>query len=222
MARGHIVDAGNPASESSGRRLLVMLPGAEMHARDFRGFGFVDAARQAGYTGDIVAADTGVDDYLDDRTSELLHEEIVKPARERGVATIWLVGISLGGMGALLYAQALRPLIDGIVLLAPFIGTRGLVAEAVAAGGLRQWRTPDESTAERKVMAWLGRYDGNERDWPRLILAYGTEDRFAAGHRLLADLLPPDRVLTSCGGHDWPTWTGLWQEILRAAPFAVS
>jgi pimeloyl-ACP methyl ester carboxylesterase len=220
MARDHIIDAGEPASR--GRCLLVMLPGAEMHARDFRSFGFIDAARHAGYTGDITVADTSVDDYLDEATVELLHEEIVNPAREQGVSTIWLVGISLGGMGALLYAQAHRPLIDGIVLLAPFIGTRGLVAEAVAAGGLRSWRTPDESTGERKVMAWLGRYDGNERDWPRLWLAYGTEDRFVAGHRLLADLLPPDRVLTSAGGHDWPTWTGLWQEILRAAPFAAS
>jgi pimeloyl-ACP methyl ester carboxylesterase len=206
------------------RRLLVLLPGVNMTAADFRTHGFFDAVRRSGAPIDIIAVDTGMEAYLDDRIVALLHEEIIAPACRSGPVKIWLAGISLGGMGALLYAQAHRERIAGLVLLAPFIGTRGLIAEAEAAGGLRQWRktSRDDATTERKLLTWLAQYDDADRSWPDMRLAYGIDDRFAGAYRLLADIMPRHRVLTSRGGHDWPTWTGLWQELLRTAPFAAS
>ena len=37
--------------------------------------------------------------------------------------------------------------------------------------------------------------------------------RFPDG--MLAEVLPMEQVFTVEGGHDWPTWRGLWEEILK-------
>jgi pimeloyl-ACP methyl ester carboxylesterase len=194
------------------RPLLVMLPGADMRVEDFRTQGFFDAVRKTGRAVDMIAVETGMDCYLDGVTVAEL--EAVIPQRP-----VWLVGISLGGMGALLYAQAHPERVAGVVVLAPFIGSRGLIAEVERAGGLRHWRSaPDEPlTDERRLLAWLG-----AGTLPKIHLGFGTEDRFAGAHRLLAALLPPDRVLTAPGSHDWPTWCRLWQDMLRMPVFGAA
>ena len=185
--------------------LLVMLPGADMHAEEFRTNGFLDGDGPV----DRIAIETGMECYLDEISVALLHDQVIVPAQARGTVRIWLVGISLGGMGALLYAQAHPDRIAGTILMAPFIGSRGLIAEVVRAGGLRHWHPADLTTAERRLLFWLGSGDG----LPDMRLGYGTDDRFAAAHRLLADLLPAERVVTAPGGHDWPTWRTLWQTL---------
>jgi len=185
--------------------LLVMLPGAEMSAEDFRTNGFLDADGPV----DRIAVETGMDCYLDETSVQRLHEAVILPAQARGPVRIWLLGISLGGLGALLYAQAHPDRIAGVLLLAPFIGSRGLIAEVERAGGLRHWRTTDRTTRERRLLTWLGTGAG----LPDMHLAYGQGDRFAAAHRLLADLLPAARVVTAPGGHDWPTWCRLWRTL---------
>ena len=186
--------------------LLVMLPGADMHADEFQANGFLDGTGPI----DRIAVETGVECYLDEVSVALLHDQVIVPALARGPVRIWLVGISLGGMGALLYARAHPDLIAGVILLAPFIGSRGLIAEVERASGLRHWRAMDATTSERRLLAWLGGGEG----LPDMYLGYGIDDRFAAAHRLLADLLPAERVATAPGGHDWPTWRRLWQDLI--------
>jgi pimeloyl-ACP methyl ester carboxylesterase len=185
--------------------LFVMLPGADMHAEEFQANGFLDGTNAV----DRIAVETGMECYLDEISVQRLEDEVIAPARARGPVRIWLVGISLGGMGALLYAQAHPGRIAGVILLAPFIGSRGLIAEVERAGGLRHWRARDLATPERRLLSWLGRGE----TLPAVHLAYGIDDRFSAAHRLLADLLPPERVVTAPGGHDWPTWCRLWQDL---------
>jgi len=191
--------------------LLVMLPGADMHAEEFQANGFLggDGPVDEIDPVDRIAVETGMECYLDEVSVALLHDQVIAPAHARGTVRIWLVGISLGGMGALLYAQAHPDRIAGTILLAPFIGSRGLIAECERAGGLRHWHPADLSTAERRLLVWLGAAKG----LPDMYLGYGSDDRFAAAHRLLADLLPTERVVTVPGGHDWPTWRALWQVL---------
>ena len=49
---------------------------------------------------------------------------------------------------------------------------------------------------------------------PPLTLAYGLQDRFADSLSVVAQALPPERVLTIDGGHDWPPWQRLWSRVL--------
>ena len=186
---------------------LILLPGAYMHARDFVTHGFVSTAAR-GFA-DIAAVETGMQAYLDGSIVRRLHEAISSDAK------VWLAGVSLGGMGALLYAQAYPDAVAGLLLMAPFIGTRGVVAEVIEAGGFESWQPPagDGATDEHLLLEWL------KSSRPEIHLAYGEDDRFAASYRLLAGLLPAERVVTGPGGHDWKTWTSLWDRLLHSARF---
>src|SRR5712672_3477612 len=55
---------------------------------------------------DIVVADLHFGYYLRQTAIERLREDVILPARTRGYQCISLVGISLGGFGALYYAES--------------------------------------------------------------------------------------------------------------------
>jgi len=198
---------------------LILLPAAYTHAHDFVAHGFIAAARAAGRFGEIAAVETGMEAYLDGSIVRRLHETIGS-VRTDG-ARVWLAGISLGGLGALLYAKAHPEAVAGILLLSPFIGTRGTVAQVIAAGGFDAWQPPEgeAATREHRLLQWLKAYSSGGAQWPDIYLGYGENDRFAASYRLLAGLLPAARVVTEAGGHDWETWTVLWGRILHTACF---
>jgi pimeloyl-ACP methyl ester carboxylesterase len=210
--------------DAGDRVLLVMLPGAQIRPQDFAERGFV-AALHARHRGvDVAAVDADLGAYLDGDLAERLHEDVLGPAATAGYARIWLMGVSLGATGALLYARAHPGRVDGIILIAPFLGTRGLVAEAMAAGGLAAWK-PGAIAAgdrERALLAWLKSSPLGRAARPSLHLAYGSGDRFADASLLLAGRMPTRRVIVGEGGHDWPTWTALWHALLDRAPFGES
>jgi pimeloyl-ACP methyl ester carboxylesterase len=197
-----------------GRITLVMLPGARDRAQDLVDHGFVRALRRRGAPVDAIVVDAHADYYVDQSLVQRLEREIIGPLRAVRPARVWLMGISLGGMGALEYARRHAGSVAGVVLLAPFLGTRGLIAEVVRAGGLAHWAPGARETNddERALMAWLK--DGFPVDLPRIYLGYGTEDRYAPASRLLAARLPPQDVLGIAGGHDWATWLELWERLL--------
>jgi pimeloyl-ACP methyl ester carboxylesterase len=195
------------------RALLVMLPGAGMEAADFAARGMISAVHDRGLPIDIAATCPELDLYLDGDITAALHSAVITPAIAQGYRRIWLLGISLGGMGALLYASIHATLLEGVILLAPFLGTQGTIAALEAAGGLNAWPPTLGATApERQMLAWLQ----NRPPRPKLYLGYGEADRFARGHRLLAATMPASNVMTEMGGHDWETWLALWRQILDA------
>jgi pimeloyl-ACP methyl ester carboxylesterase len=206
------------------RVLLIMLPGAGSEAGAFAEHGLIDAVHARGLAVDIVAVQPALDRYLEGDIASLLHRRVVEPARAQNNYTrVWLLGISLGGMAALLYASAHAAELEGLVLLAPFLGTRGTIAELARAGGLASWSPANSSATqpEQRMLSWLQNFLKHRPASPKLYLGYGHNDRFAPGHRILAELLPEGDVVTAEGGHDWPTWRTLWQRVLETAPIAT-
>jgi len=204
------------------RVLLVMLPGAMNRAQDLLGHGFGAALRERDLPVDTVAADAHIDDYIERKVIQRLAADIIAPARSMGYNRIWLMGISIGGMGSMAYVREHAADIEGVVLLAPFLGTRGLIGEVMRAGGLRQWR-PGEippGDDERMLVAWLRTYRADDPALPVVYLGYGTGDRFALASTMLAAQLPASRVLAVDGGHDWQTWKLLWQQLLDRGLFS--
>ncbi|MDM0042311.1 alpha/beta hydrolase-fold protein [Variovorax sp. J22G21] len=207
--------------------LLVFLPGAFLKLEDFEREGFVSAVREHNLAADVMLVDANVSYYYDQSFIERLHAGVIEPQRARGYQSIWLVGISIGGFGALIHELARPGRVDGIVALAPYLGRRPLGAEILKAGGLRAWRQPDgpppDDEADRKLWPWLQQYadPAASRHIPPLYLGYGLSDRFAANHRLLAEVLPEGHVFTTEGGHDWPQWADLWRQMLDVLPLPV-
>jgi len=205
------------------RTLLVMLPGVGSAAEEFAAHGFIAAVQDGGGPIDVIAACPELDLYLDGTIAAALHETAIAPAMARGYARLWLLGISLGGMGALLYAAAHPAAVDGIVQLAPFLGTPGTIDEIASAGGIPAWSAPRSRATggERTALLWLQHHIAQSPARPVLYLGYARQDRFAPGHRLIAQHLPPERVVAVEGGHDWDSWAILWGRMLERCPFAA-
>jgi pimeloyl-ACP methyl ester carboxylesterase len=178
----------------------------------------VDAVLRSEAPADLVAVDMHVGYYARRTVLERLRQDVIAPAREAGYEKIWLVGISLGGLGASLYAAEHAADLEGLVLLAPFLGDPRIVGEIADAGGLGAWQ-PGERTEDdyqRRLWQWAKRYSKGSEKLPALFLGYGEGDRFAPANRLLAQALPVECVLTVPGGHDWRTWQQLWHAFLGA------
>jgi pimeloyl-ACP methyl ester carboxylesterase len=190
---------------------MIWLPGAYHSAQDFVNEGFARAVAQRRIALDLRFVDLEMQ-HLDDRDAfRRLRSEIVLPARNSGAA-VWLAGISLGGMVALDYASAHAGELDGLCLLAPYLGNRMLINEIAAASGLSGWEPGEfaKSDTERKI--W--RYIKARVDSRPLFLGYGKSDRFSAAHDMLAAALPADSVEVAAGGHQWDTWLRLWESFL--------
>jgi hypothetical protein len=204
--------------------LLIFLPGAFLQPEEFEREGFVSAVRERDLAADVLLVDADVSYYYDQTFTDRLQHDVIEPARANGYRSIWLVGISIGGFGALIHQLARPGTVDGIVALAPYLGRRPLGAEIHKAGGLRSWKAPEgpppDQEVDRRLWPWLQQYARakSPKGLPPLYLGFGLSDRFASNHRLLADALPPDRVFTTEGGHDWPQWGRLWRKMLEVLP----
>ena len=203
------------ASKAAGRCLVVFLPGRGDLPEDFYRQGFDRELREAGSSCEVVAVDAHLGYYFERSIEDRLSQDVIAPARARGVDEIWLVGISLGGLGSVLYTKEHPREIEGIVMLAPYLGEEEVIDEIAEAGGLRAWeaREPMEPFDFRRVWQWLDRSNSRR---PPIYLAYGERDRFARANGLLADVLPPERVITLPGRHTWRTWSRLWSAVLDA------
>ena len=202
-----------------GQCLVLFLPGRANTPPAFAKEGFIRLAEQAGVRAALVGADAHLRYYMKEQVLVRLDEDIIGPARAAGVTRVVLVGVSLGGLGALLYARDHPGEIDGIVLLAPFLGYKDMIAEVQRAGGLASWTPPARIARrdfEHAVWQFLKQTGTPGGPVPPLILAHGTRDTFERAHALLAEALPGERVLTVDGGHDWRTWRALWQQVLAS------
>ena len=203
-----------------GRLLLVMLPGVGMTAEDFAVWGLVNEVRHGGTIVDMIAVQPDQTLYLDGSVAQMLEKAMLAPARAAGYQRIWLLGISLGGMGALAYAAAHDGGVEGLILLAPFIGTHATVTELTRAGGFADWESATSAATmpEQKILIWLKTYLAGG-SVPALWLGYASQDRFAAGHSLLAGALPQVRAVQVEGGHDWTAWRAAFHGIIARKPF---
>lgn len=208
---------------------LVLLPGSFDHPRDFARHDFGNVLKTRYPELHIVAVDAHMGYYRNRSVVQRLQEDVVGPLKEQGYR-VWMAGISLGGLGSLLYAQQTaepRLALDGLITIAPFLGSDALISELQDAGGASSWVPPDplpelkgRKTVGYSLWPWLADWyrtrQQPDSSTPDIVLAYGLHDSFAPAGELLADLLPTDRVFVQSGGHDWKTWRHLWQEVVQA------
>lgn len=206
-----------------GRRapaLLVLLPGALQQPEHLLEQGYVAAVRERGLALDLAVVDLGlryIGEASDATAVSRLDQQLLLPA-QRDYGELWLAGISLGGFVALAHAARHPGRARGLCLLAPYPGTRLLTGAIVRAGGPAAWAaatTMDvKEDDEQRAWRWLAQC-ATTSGVPEIHLGYGDRDRFASGQRLMAAMLPPDRVEVIAGGHDEPSWHILWNNFLE-------
>ena len=192
---------------------VLFLPAAYTGPDDFVQAGFVTAVRERGLSLDLVFPELNLQHLTDRTILRRIRHELVLPARALGCRSIWICGISLGGFIGLAFAEAYAPEIDGLCLLAPYLGNHIITGEIERAHGVAAWQ-PGELAAdddERRVWRFIKSH-GNQS--VSLRLGYGREDRFANSHRMMAATLNPEDVRVVPGGHEWPVWAQLWGDFL--------
>jgi len=205
-----------PASDSSDQRagdLVVLLPGLGDYATAFEKQGLVAHLRGPEFAEqpvDVLAVNAHFKYYRNKTAIERLHADVIVPAREAGYERIHLIGISLGGFGALRYLRDYPGEVQSVTLIAPYVGERKYYGELAS----------PEPAPE-------GQATESENPWPwiralpqdvlaRVYLGYGESDRFAEGHAALATLLDPEHVVVEPGKHRWKVWKTIWPELLEA------
>jgi pimeloyl-ACP methyl ester carboxylesterase len=201
------------AGEPDARCLVVFLPGRGDGPEDYAENGFPEALRRAGSRCAMVGVDSHLGYFAERTIVTRLEEDVIGPARARG-QDVWLVGISLGGLGSLLYTRDHPDAVKGLVLLAPYLGEDDLIDAVKGAGGLAGWTR--SGTDFERLWLFMKGFQAPGTGLPPLWLGYGTSDRFAETDGLLGAVLPPGHVFTAPGGHTWRTWRKLWEEVLAS------
>lgn len=190
----------------SDRKLMVLLPGIGDGASEFNKHGVVDAIRNIYPNMDIIAVDAHFKYYQARTIVHRLRQDIIKPALDAGYSEIYLGGISLGGLGSLLYIKQYPDDISKIFILAPYLGDKQDYSYLI------------DNTAAPKVprdvnlWPWLTQLPDETKN--KIYLAYGLNDKFEIPNGLLADRLPQDHTVTQMGKHNWKTWAKLWPMLL--------
>ena len=194
------------------RIALGLLSGSYSTPEDFVRQGFPRAVEERGIAAWIVMAEVRAAYFSDGSVVARIREAVVAPAHARGLTRVWLAGISLGALAALAYAARHDEELERIVLMSPYPGTREVLREIDAAGGLAAWQ-PEylEPNPERDAWAWL-RDRGSEA--PDVDCYFASGDRFAEGQRRMASCLPQAAVHERDGAHEWEDWRGMWSDFL--------
>ncbi len=215
----------DPLPAGKAKCLLVLLPGMRDRAEDFRAEHFVEDLRASGLSADLVSADATMGYYLQSIAAQRLEEDVIGPARAKGYEKVWLLGISMGGYGALNYTMLFPEHVDGVAAFAPFLGDDAVVQQIREAGGLAKWAPPaptremnsDNYTAQ--LWGYLHRITAGELPMPELYVGSGNSDRMLPAVEVLAASLQKDHVLTTKGGHAWGPWRALLRQFLSASAF---
>jgi len=132
---------------------MVWLPGAYHDSRNFVDAGFPQAVRTRRLALDLWLVDLQLQHLGDRSVLEQLRSDFVLPARAAGCA-VWLGGISLGGFIALDYAASYPGELDGLCLLAPYLGNRMLTAEIAGAPGVAAWQPGELAQIDEERRIW--------------------------------------------------------------------
>lgn len=204
------------------RVLVVVLPGRGDSLAALERSGIVGTIQEAWPNADVVLAGAGMPYYRAGQMPQVLREDVILPARQRGnYRALWLVGASLGGMGEVLYARDHAQEIGGMIMLAPYLGDAGNVEAIRAAGGLAAWDPgpPPPAVSGRNYQHELWRTVHGWRMQPefaaRVWVGCGSGDAFARNLPALREALPPGHVIEQPGGHRWSVWVALTRRLLQ-------
>lgn len=207
--------------------LMVFLPGVLDGPETFDRYGFSQEVWESGARCDTLAIDAHASYFGNSggagAIEDVVFEDVLTLAELRGYREIWLVGISLGGLAALLTTEKHADLIEGLILLAPVLGSGKVLEEIRDAGGVAAWRPDGEAEGmspanqTKRLWTWIKAWTRSGETQPRLFLGYGAQDDMAPACDLLAAALPPDRVRSIDGGHRWSTWEPLFRALLAEA-----
>jgi pimeloyl-ACP methyl ester carboxylesterase len=210
-----IYDSGTARTDE----LIIFLPGRGDDIGAFERSGFIDQLHESNRVADSIVIDAHMGYYQDGSLPERVYQDILIPFRMRGYKHFILVGISLGGYGALWINHEFSELISAMVLLAPYLGRESLIEKIKAEDNVHSWRMQlnQNSGTDEQVWIWVDdMVEPGSAEIPSVILAFGLRDKFRGAGELLSESIPDSHVFRKNGDHDWQTWHSLWSDITKS------
>ncbi len=196
--------------------LFVFFPGRRGTVDDFERYGYVEVLHEQLPTADSISVDARMGYYRNRTIVERVKTDALDAVDYNKYRRVYLVGTSMGGMGALLTANEYPEQVSGILLIAPFIGYDEILDEITAAGGLNKWEpsTIGKRDWQREIWELIKQGVEGRSKLPPITLAYGRDDYLGQAHRLLAEALPPEQVIVMPGEHINADFIKLWSRLL--------
>jgi len=198
-------------------KLFVFMRGLGGSNRSFADAGMVEEIQRLKAPFDAIAPNAHFAYYSERTLIDRLREDVILPAKRRGYTTIWLIGVSMGGLGSMLYLKDMPAEVDGVYLIAPFLGYDEILDEIIGAGGVRLWRPGSydkQKQWQRMFWHWIQEHVADGGGVP-IFLGFGLDDEYTKGQELFATVLPPERVIRIEGDHDIDTIASLWRIFLE-------
>ena len=208
--------------ESDGKNLVVALRGIGGSVKSFEKYHFIrDLHRR--YPGfDVVIPNAHFGYYKEGILIERLEQDVFAQARAKGYEKIWLVGVSLGGLGTLKHLQCCAQKFAGAVLIAPYTGEEELhtsIEDYLGSGSKESLEKSVESEDKDFLALWAWILDnGALFESGNLWLGFGNKDRLS-GHELLASHFPDKNIVRVEGGHKAKVFSRIWNQVLDQKPF---
>ncbi|MEO7431227.1 MAG: alpha/beta hydrolase-fold protein [Dokdonella sp.] len=189
-----------------------MLPGRGDDLQSMQRLNVAQTIQSAWPDADVVLTGLTMPFYRQGHATQRLHDEVIEPVRARHRGQIWIAGISLGGMGAVLYEREYPGQIDGLLLFSPYLGDDPIQNEIRSAGGLASWnagppQAVSSETFQHELWRTLKRWSDEPERARTVWLAYGDNEPFRVPIELMSPQLSADHVMMLPGRHDWSLWT---------------
>ena len=219
------------AGTGSTKTLLVMLPGIRGNDKSFAKNDFITILESNDIDVDVLAIDAHFAYYKNKSLIDRLQQDVIKLAKQQGYENIWLLGISLGGLGSMLYTNQRPEDISGVILIAPYLGDKELLDEIKSYANLQEWleyvkqinrenykETISEKQRKIAQHLWLPLLQRKCYPQKPIYLLYGEKDKLKYSNDILATCLRKDRIVRMQGKHNWSTWKELWHKLLTNNP----
>ena len=207
----------NQQGSKDQKQLIVFLRGMGGSHEDFERYGLVKEVVNRNLPFAMAAPNAHFGYYSERTLVERLHADVIQPAYNAGYRDIWLVGVSMGGLGSLLYLREYPEHIKGVVLISPFLGYRQIVDEINNSGGVKAWQPGPydaDDDWQRMLWDWIKKDVAAGKSVP-VYVGCGRDDRYLYGTELLSSVLPDSNSAVIDGKHDYPTFIALWNLFLE-------
>lgn len=200
-------------------RTVVMLPGIGDNLQALQKRHVAALIQKSWPDADVVLTGLTLPFYKQGHAAQRVHDDVIARYRKKH-QTLWLAGISLGGMGVLLYDRQFPGDAAGMLLMSPYLGDDAIRERIRAAGGLAQWNPgPKQKINADNFQHELWRYLQDWRNHPQRTrttwLAYGADERFRKPIEMVTPMLPPDHVIMLPGSHNWKLWNHAFPALLQ-------
>lgn len=209
-----------PAPQES-RRTVVMLPGIADGLQALQDRDVAALIQKTWPHADVVLTGLTLPFYKQGKAAQRLHDEVIQRYRKKDLP-LWLAGISLGGMGALLYDRQYPTDAAGLLLMSPYLGDDDIREQIRASGGLAQWNPGpvqeiNANNFQHELWAHLKNWRKHPQRTRSVWLAYGADEKFRRPDEMLVPLLPPGHAIMLPGKHNWDLWKQAFPALLKRA-----